>query len=313
MSSEAETPLVPGPPLVRGYFVPVAEGALQEPISFGEMRGWLTRRWKTILACGLLGLGLAVAAGLVLPRMYQAAVVVTPVKDDGSSGALADIASRFGGLASLAGVNIGGSMGDTAAAMAVLRSRSLLEDFIREESLMPQLFPSLWDEQTQQWTPKAWQREPTLQDAVDYFDRKIRHVEEDRRGGVVVLAVRWTDPQVAAAWANQLVERANLRLRKEATEQSRRNIAYLRTQLDDTDMVGIRESLFGLLETEIRRGMLANGRQEFAFRVVDPARAPAPHQTVSIKPPVLAIVGTFLGLMLGVAIALLAGLSQRRR
>jgi uncharacterized protein involved in exopolysaccharide biosynthesis len=313
MSSEPETPLVPGPPVVRGYFVPVAEGALQEPISFGEMRGWLTRRWKTVAACGLLGFGLAVAAGLVLPRMYQAAVVITPVKDDGSSGALADIASRFGGLASLAGVNIGGSMGDTSAALAVLRSRSLLEDFIREKSLMQTLYASIWDEQTQQWAPASWQREPTLQDAVEFFDRKIRYVEEDRRSGIVTLAVRWSDPETAAAWANELVERANQRLRSEATEQSQRNIAYLRKQLADTEMVGIRESLFALLETEIRRGMLANGRLEFAFRVVDPARAPAPHQTDSAKPVVLAIAGAFLGLMLGIAIALLMGLSQRRR
>ena len=85
------------------------------------------------------------------------------------------------------------------------------------------------------------------------------------------------------ALANGLVGLANELLRTRALEEAQRNIAYLNAQADRTNEVELRRAIFNLIESETKTLMLANGRTEYAFRVVDPAVPPedpfrsAPH------------------------------------
>ncbi len=72
-----------------------------------------------------------------------------PKADDGAGG-LAKLAGQFGGLASLAGVNIGGSgESKTDVAIELLSSRYFLQSFIEEHDLIvPLLAVTKWDEQS---------------------------------------------------------------------------------------------------------------------------------------------------------------------
>jgi hypothetical protein len=91
---------------------------------------------------------------------------------------------------------------------------------------------------------------------------------------LTVVAIDWTDPATAAQWANGFVALANELLRTRALVESKRNIAYLNDQISKTDVVELRRVLYGLIESETKTLMLANGRPEYAFRVVDPAVPP---------------------------------------
>ncbi len=64
----------------------------------------------------------------------------------------------------------------------------------------------------------------------------------------------------------------------------------------------LQRSIYSLIESEIKKVMIANGSDEFAFRVVDPARVP--EQRVSPKRALITAVGLFAGLMIGLVLAL---------
>jgi len=300
----------PTSPLVRGYFVPYIEPTGSPPITLFEVWQWMSRAWKILLVSAAAGLLAGVAAGLILPPIYQAQVVASPVKESAGGASLGGIAAQFGGLASIAGLDLN-LAGDSVEAVAVLRSRSLAEQFVRDESLLIKLFASKWDETQGRWDLMPWQQQPTVADAVAIFDRKIRFVEEDRRTGLVTLTIRWVDAEQAARWANELVRRANSRLQAVAIEQSRQNIEFLQGLLENTTVIGVRESIFRLIESELRRGMLASTRPEFAFHVIDPGVVPEPHQFVAPKRGVLVLAGSILGLLLGITIAVIRGLRAR--
>jgi capsular polysaccharide biosynthesis protein len=102
---------------------------------------------------------------------------------------------------------------------------------------------------------------------------------------------------VAAQWANSYVALTNELLRTHALDESNRNIAYLNGQLAKTDSVDLRKVMYSLIENETKTLMVANGRMEYAFTVVDPATTPelkvGPHRLLNT------LVGIMLGFVLG--------------
>lgn len=237
----------------------------------------------TVLS-GLVALVFAIRA----TPIYRAEVTITQVREDSLSGSAA--LSQLSGLASLAGVNLGTGAGPQREALAVLKSRHLVEEFIEQNDLLPVLF-------------RGATKPPTLWRGVKQFREGILNIREDTRQGLTVVAIEWTDPATAARWANAFVALVNELLRTRALVESKRNIAYLNDQVSKTDVVELRRVMYGLIESETKTLMLANGRPEYAFRVVDPAVPPEirtrPHRAIIV------LFGLTVGFIGGTIIALL--------
>ncbi len=263
-------------------------------------RVW-SRRWLVVAVTFLCTAAAAAAAFLMAP-VYRAEVVMIPVSGEEGRGGLAALAGQLGGLASLAGVDLGGSGGRKEEALAILRSRAFTERFIREGNLLPVLFADKWDAANGRWRVDGPDGVPTLGDAWRFFDEKVRTIKEDRKTGLVTLAIEWTDPKVAAEWANELVRRANDTIRARDIEEAERSIRYLDEQLERTNVIELQQALYRLKEAQIKKIMLAKTRDEYAFRVLDPAVPPMRYS----KPnrPLIVATALFIGLVLGVAIAL---------
>jgi LPS O-antigen subunit length determinant protein (WzzB/FepE family) len=255
--------------------------------------------WRSKLIIGLFVLaGAAVATGqalLVSPK-YRATIMVLPLETDGGTGAMGSLASQFGGIASLAGISLGGS-NKRGESVAVLQSDALIANYITTRNLLPVLFPERWDSRSSKWRVSDRSKIPTMWLACKKFSSKIRTVVEDRKSGMVELTIEWTDPKQAAQWANGLVELANAYLRDKTIQEAQRNIAYLTEQANKTDIVDARRAIFSLLEQEINKEMVARGRDEYALKIIDPAMKPEKPSTLPALIRVLlgAIIGGIIG------------------
>lgn len=241
----------------------------------------------------------SVAYALLATEWYEANVVLAPAADE----PVQDLMGSLGGLASLAGLNVRGTGSATVEALAVLKSRSFTREFIEQEGLLTHLFADEWDAQARRWRHAEQGEVPDIRDAVKLFDESIRFVDEDPETGLVTLSVRWTDPQIAADWANRLVDRLNARMRQRAQVEAQKNVDYLRQELIDNGLVTIQTSVGRLLETELQKLMLARGREEFSFHVID--RAEPPKYRSSPKRTLIVIFAGVLGGFLSVLIALM--------
>jgi uncharacterized protein involved in exopolysaccharide biosynthesis len=255
-----------------------------------------------VLGLTLLAALLSLAAALLMTPGYRAEVLLAPVNDldDGQHSALPF--GDFGSIAALAGINLG-RKDKKNEAIATLRSRQFTEQFIAARKLDRVLFADLWDREHDRWQADAGKDIPTLWDAFEVFDKDIRQVREDRSTGLVTLSIEWKDPQQAAQWANELVDSVNATMRQRAVEGSNDAIAYLRDQLTRTSVVDLQQVLHRLIESEMKKIILANINEEYAFRVIDPAVAP----DEPFRPRIVAmvVVGMVAGLVLGVIAALL--------
>ncbi len=231
--------------------------------------------WKNKwLVVGASFLAAVIAAGysLMMPNIYRAEVLLAPVADDSGKGG--GLASALGGLASLAGISLGGG-GNVEENLAVLQSREFLWGFIKDKKLMPVLFEDEWDENKKAWKESDPEEQPSEWDAYRLFtDRGLLTVSADKESGLVTVAVEWKDADLAAQWANALVERLNDYLRQRAIADSQSNLRYLNRELERTHVEDVRQALFELISQEQKKAMLANTRVQYAFRVLDAAEAP---------------------------------------
>ena len=247
----------------------------------------------TTVLCALVALFVALTA----TPLYRASVVMTETKDTGLGAAESGMAGQLGGLASLAGLALGAG-GEHPERQAVLRSRHLVEEFVSKPDVLPHLMRGAKPGQS------LWM-------TIERFRRSVLDIEEDKLKATTTVTMDWVDPAVAARWANEFVALANEQLRKQAMQDADRNVKYLEDQVERTHSVDIQKVMYGLIERETQRLMLANGRMDYAFTVVDPAVKA--EVRVSPKRTLMVLSGITAGFLLGCYVAWVRVRFARRR
>lgn len=266
----------------------------EDEIDLRELAFKLWSRMGLVVLCTVLAAAAALTYAMLATPIFRAEAVLS-IRDDNQRSGLAAAAGQLGGLGDLAGLSIPGSK-DKGVAVATLKSRALIEQFISERKLVEALFDPAEVGLLGAGRPR------TVWDAHKKFTTSLFKVSEDKKSGLITVAVEWKDPQQATDWVTELVVRANARLRQIAIEESEKNLAYLEQQAKSTNVVEIQQALYRLAETEIKKLMLAKGSGEYVFKTVDPARVP--ERKIKPKRAIIVVIGTLLGGLLGVFLAL---------
>jgi hypothetical protein len=228
------------------------------------------RRPKFVaIAVLVFGVAFGLAFGILASRMtriYRGATILAPAdldKKSGNSG-LGSALGSVGGFAALAGIGLGNDYA-TEDAIAVLKSEEFTEDFIRDQNLLPELFPKVWDSQLSRWKPGK--KVPSLAAGFRAFER-IRKIQRDSRTGLITVQIDWKDPVKAAQWTNQLVARLNDEMRNRALTQAEASMGYLQREQSTAVDVAVREAIGRLMESQIKQEMMAHVTKEYALQVI---------------------------------------------
>ena len=269
---------------------------------------------------------IAVIVALMIPNQYKATAVVAPAQSGGSS-MLGTMASQFGGLASLAGIELGGSEGGEAQeAMEIMQSWGFIETFIEKNNLAVEVFAaeswdaqnnklsidsSLYDTEQQQWVrnpPSGKTIAPTSWELYEEFSERLS-VSQDKKTGLVSVSVEYYSPLIAKQWVGLYIATINDYMRDRKLAQVNRNIEYLEVQIEKTAIAGMREVFYQVIEEQIKNKMLAEASPEYAFTTV--SRAMLPEEKSQPKRALICILATLLGGMLSVLIVLVMHYSQK--
>lgn len=274
------------------YVLEVAGGGGSDMVRLRQMlsAAW-GGRWL-ILGCLALCVALAILYHSSATRWYEARVTLLPAESKSAAG----LGSQVSGLGGVLG--IGGLLnnGTKPEPLAVLRSRDFSARFIAEAGLAP----ILRERMPRSLISRKVSSDPRA--VITYFTSAILAITEDRRNGVVDLQVTWTDPVLAAEWANSLAQRINAELRASALSEAESNIGYLREQMAGSSQVVIQQALGQLMQEQLENLLLARGNDEFAFKVIDPAYPPLD----AARPQLLKLLAMAiaLGSVLSVAVVL---------
>jgi uncharacterized protein involved in exopolysaccharide biosynthesis len=266
-------------------------------ISLSEVCVLLWRSRWLLIVVSAVSAALAFGVSMFLPVKYDAVILLSPVSSEDQSNklsALSDVAQSLGGLGSLLGMGSPGNE-QKAESIATLQSELLTEDFIKQNDLLPIMYPSQWDPATKSWKTADPKKRPSLWKANLMFAKKIRSVTENAKTGLVTMTISWKDPVQAAAWANGIVKLANEYLRTKSIQHSELNIQYLDSQAAKTSEIELRQAIFELMKNEIKNEMLSRGNAEYALKIIDPAAVP--EKQASPQPLLLSISAAIGGLI----------------
>jgi len=229
-----------------------------------------------------------------LPTIYKAEVLMI------SSKSIRATPGKLGGLASMAGVAINNSSNiKVEQALARLKTYSFLVDFIKEKNLKPILFPNKWIEKTKKWVDE----EPSDMESYKLFSGMVSgYIDPEDPALITHLLISAENPSISlldsiSKLANGLVEKINSDAKKELISESRKSVIFLKEEIEQTGIINFKTMLYGLIEGHMRQITVANVKNEFIFKIIDPAITP-------IKPEAkktlsIIFIGMFLGVFFG--------------
>ena len=276
-------------------------------------------KWIIVAMTFVFAVG-AVLYALSLPNIYKSDALLAPAESS-NGGGLAKMAGQLGGLAALAGVNLGaGESSQTDLAVQVLQSRQFIDAFINKHDLLVSLMAvKEWDlasnkliinEELHNPVTGEWLREaaglrgakPSAQEAFEVFKKQAISIAQNKESGLYTLSVKHYSPYIAQQWVNWLIEDINKVMRERTIAETTQNLAYLEAQLQKTAVADMQATFYKLIEDQTKSLMLAEVQEEFIFKVIDPAIVPELKD--SPKRALICVLGTLLGGMLGIAIVL---------
>ena len=262
---------------------------------------------------------LSVLIALMLPNIYSANALLAPAEK--SSGAMSALMQQYGGLASLAGVPLPGGEETSRAqlGMTLMTSRGFVGEFIERHAILPELMAvdawdyrsgdisfdtDLYNAETGEWLRQValpLKPKPSALEAYEVF-KEILSVSQDKNTGYVTVSIEHKSPTIAAQWVTWLVEDVNDAVRAQDVNEARKSIDYLRRQVASTSLAELQVVFFDLIQGQMETVMLAEVRQEYVFKTIDPAVPPEEKSKPSRA--IICVLGALFGAVLGAVISL---------
>lgn len=254
-----------------------------------------------------------------LNNIYKSEVLVASASQQQGGGMLS---GQLGGLAALAGVNIGGSSGvdKTTLALETIKSREFVSKFIQNHNILIELMAAedwqlatntlVIDQKIYDSKSKTWVREvdfpkktePSMQEAYKMFTKAF-NVTKDAKSGIIALSFKHYSPYFAKQVLDWIILDINEEMKVKDIQESEQSIVYLEKQIANTNISEVKSTLSSLIEEQTKTLMLANTRSEYMFKIVDPAIVP--EEVFEPKRSLIVGVGIVFGGLLAILAVLL--------
>ena len=298
----------------------VSANEFEDEIDLRELFGVLwSGKIKIIAITAIFAMG-SVLYALSIPNQYKATALLAPAQSDG--GGLSSALGQLGGLASLAGVNIGGGeSSESQIAQEIMKSWSFVEKFISDNDLEVEVYAAegwskgsdelyinqdAYDSESGEWLtedssgnvapPTSWQLFETFSGMLS--------VSEDKKSGLVSVSIEYYSPQIAKEWLDMYVAAINEHMQSRQVAKVSNNIDYLKAQIDKTSIAEMREVFYTIIEEQTKNKMVAEASPDYAFVAVSPSMVP--EKKSQPKRALICILGTLLGGMLSVLLVLVS-------
>lgn len=256
---------------------------------------------------------------LSLTNVYKSEAVMIAAIDAGNMG----LGGQIGNLAAMAGINIGKDKPGDKSELAVqlLKSRDFVTDFIvRHDLAIDIMAVKSWDPISEEleYDPKVydldrkvWTREvkppqtpkPSPQTLYKQFDEMFT-ADKDKLTGIIKVSLQHPSPKIAQQWLTQIILDVNEEIRRRDIEEANRSLQYLQKKVEETNIAELRTLFYTLIEDQTKTLLLANVKEEYALRMIDPPFVP--EEKAAPRRAVIVVFLTFAGFLFSVLLTLFA-------
>ncbi len=201
--------------------------------------------------------------------------------------------SQFSGLASMAGIDLGDeSANRKQEVLAIMTSKDFLASFIDKYDLMPYIIAGNgWDMNTNSISydnsiyrinDGSWVRKkkkyrnvvPSLFEGQEEFLKNNLRISENRKNGLINVSVISHSPLLSRQILLDLIDHINSEIKSQDLEQSNKSIKFIDEQIEQTEIIELKDLFYRLKEEQLKKIMLAETKQEYILKTVDKAYLP---------------------------------------
>ena len=277
----------------------------KEEIDLQDLVNIVWANKKLVAQVTLISALISVLYSLSLANFYKSESLLVVKTESRSSSLL----SQYGGLASLAGINIPSSGADKASeAIEIIQSRAFLNHLLTFKNILPAIMASKnyedkdkklildsgkYDSKTQQWMADE---KPSYLDTHEVYIDEIVSISQDKMTGFISISVEHISPIFAQELLSLIIEEANSLLRARDLSQSNKALEYLEIEFAKTSKVEIRESINKLIEGQLETQMMANLDEDYLLVTIEPPFIPEKKAgTARLQ---ITILGSIFGLLI---------------
>lgn len=228
---------------------------------------------------------------LSINNLYTSSALLQ-VKNSENNNSIKNMASNFGGIASLAGFSLpSASSNKTDYVIETIKSRDFLKHLLKFEDVRENLFASesfdisnkaiIYDSEIFDSSSKKWIRSkpvnrnqiPSHLEIYPIYRRDLS-ISIDDDSGFITLSFTHLSPIFAKEFLDLIVEEVNLLSKQIDLIESQSALDFLDGQLEEVKKNDIRESIFQLIESQLEIKMLANVRKDYLISFIDESFIP---------------------------------------
>ena len=299
-----------------------------DDINLGELWRAIWAGKITIIIISFIFAIASVYFALSKPDIYKASAILAPTSNESGAGGLSALAGQFGGLASMAGINLGGGGSDkTDLALEIIKSRSFIEKFIAKHDLLVPLMAAenwhmptdtlilneeLYDQASNKWIRKVKapkKAKPSSWEAFIEFS-SLLNISQDKNTSIVTIELEHFSPAIAQQWLDWLITDVNEFMRGQDQKEAQDSIDYLTEQLKHIHVTTMETVFYQLIEEQTKNMMLTKVKTEYVLKTIDPAQVPDTKDKP--KRALIVVLGTILGGILSVIVVLVRYFSSNK-
>ena len=283
-------------------------------------------KWLIVLFTTLFTI-CAVFYAISQPNIYRADALLAPNSQSQTGSGINSVVNQLGGLASLAGIKSSGNSTDKVAyALEILKSREFVYDFIKNHELKAILLATagwdknkneliynkeLYDSATKSWSVSdaGISNEPSMQKAYDYFINSSITIFRNEDNGFVEVSFSHFSPYLTKSLLDSLILSLNKKIKQQDLTEATKSLSYFKSELNETNVTGLKNMFYQLIEEQYRTIMLTKVRPDYVFKVVD--RAVIPEEKSEPKRALISIFGFLAGLVFSFMFVLINALNQK--
>lgn len=260
----------------------------------------------------------SVFGSLSLPNIYTSKSILTPASSEQS------LSDKLGSFSSFAPAIPGISLPKTSVKKSlegIERIKSF--DFFVDRFLPNIEFENLvaakkwnrasntitYDKKIFNQLNNSWLERPSDQEAYEIYT-EILSVSQSDKTSLVDMRIEHISPYVAEKWLKLIIENINNHMREIDKNLAKNSIEYLKMSAQNTNLAEVKGVIFSLMENQIQILTLAESNDFYVFK---PISSPiAPERKSKPARSIICIIGTLLGLIIGICVSLASHYSKSR-
>lgn len=219
---------------------------------------------------------------LSLPDIYKSESTLTTAVSP------SDNFKLQGALASIAGINMGSGEEDMGAvAIEIISSRGFLKHLLTFDNIMVPIMASVdfepnnkkliidseqYDSERNEWIRKSEGKKNTVPTYLEVYENYLSmlRVNQDPDTGFYKVSIEHLSPLFAKEFLDLIISEVNSLMRSRELEESGKALEYLKLEASKTTVVGVRDLIHELIQSQLERQMLAKMGDEYVLKIIEP-------------------------------------------